>query len=264
MPQGWRLSKTILAALQTYIELSPSGEGFHAFGYLLDPNTIKRLGSSRQGLLGCIEIFFGVRFFTMTFRAWRDLPMVDLSPLISFIMDEHIRLGGTLTSASQILDDGITEPLILSGPPDDRDLLTALTETIEKLRALRPWDWQDVSRDLYIPIGLETDADALDKHALARQYLFKRMKNDHSDVDMFVASNVARFTGREDVFDAIMHRTGLYRTPGKASGKSFSYLRHTWKKAIWYREKVQRDRKEQVKQFHGCVSASVSFPTTIK
>ena len=192
--------RNILNLLQTYIELSPSGDGFHAFGYLLDPATAQRLGQCRQGLLGCIEIFFSIRYFTMTFQAWRDLPMVDLAPIIDFIMDEHVRLGGKLPASSLLLDDGVTEPTIIPGPPDNRDLLIALTETIEQLRSLRTYGGEDQPRDLYVPLGSETDPTFITKRELEKKRLFARKGNDWSDVDCVVARHVAFYTYRFDVF----------------------------------------------------------------
>lgn len=252
--------RNIVAGLQTYIEFSPSGKGFHAFGFLIDQNTAARLGSSRQGLLDCIEIFYTTRYFTMTFTPWRDLPLVDISHVINFILDEHERLVGPLPPTNQIVDDGVIAPFTLPGPPDNRELQIVLAEVIERLRAMRPWDHEDQTRHLYIPLGAEHDADMLAKREIARQQLFARMKNDHSDVDAAVARNVAYFTNRVDVFEAVMMRTGLYRDPG-TYGKTKRYLGHTFKKAHQY---LQQRRSGPSSQVHGgLLPDGVFFPTNL-
>ncbi|TAV48500.1 hypothetical protein ELI30_09405 [Rhizobium leguminosarum] len=92
---GANLWQQVLKHQPSYTEQSPSGEGAHVVGYI-DEATRARIGNFQVGLLGCIDILANRCYSTMTGHAILDVQYADISKLVNYILDEHVRLGGRL------------------------------------------------------------------------------------------------------------------------------------------------------------------------
>lgn len=96
---------------------TPSG-GYHVYGYL-DPlsATGRRLGSFRQNILNCIEIYNTYRYFAETLDVLpsRDVPLADLTEAITYLLDCHEALVGKLSQPVAIDDMAIATVAYESG-----------------------------------------------------------------------------------------------------------------------------------------------------
>ncbi len=221
-----------LLKFPTLTTRSLSGKGFHLWGYLHTP--MPTLGALRQGLLGCIEIYWSRRFFATTFDVWRDAPIVDATKLVDRILDKHVELGGTL---DQTPNSG---PL----PPANLDLETVLIEVryMSSLRYQEQAYLFPLASELGDPIAVARRQKAL-ANFVARYPEAGRadgLPYDANKVDMSIARTLAQKTSNEAHFIEVLRRLGIlrpernvkHRDALNVGEKQTGYYAYTFRKAL--------------------------------
>lgn len=128
--------QTVLAAVGSYAELSPSGKGLH----------IISKGATHSGRRkGPIEVYSSERYMTMTGNVYRDWPIVDCQPQIDWLLEQMGQRRPTVID----LYNNVPDP----GPDDEIIAKAHAAANGVKLQALWEGRWQDAG------FGSQSEAD---------------------------------------------------------------------------------------------------------
>ncbi|MGX8007928.1 hypothetical protein ACVDG8_002430 [Mesorhizobium sp. ORM8.1] len=212
----------------TLTQRSLSGKGFHLFGRLTNPETMQRLGASRQGLVGAVEVYASTRYFAMTFDTVKekDMPIADVAPLVNYILDMHVENGGQLPEQGDAYE------------PRSPLNTTDVELVIAAIRRMQSWKKNFCLEFLFPLKSDEGNAHSAAQLAEAQEKIRRQHGNDQSRVDLSLARSVAQKTNNFAHFELIMVRNGFW----PRSGKSKQYLERTFSKAVAEVERRQLDR----------------------